>query len=355
MRHFSKKFQPACNFCCEVRPIPLPCPVARPVVLFTFPFMPVIKIVVVPVSANRVKALYYPMAVLRSNFMYRLLDCLYLFVDRRKPDCLIFCRMPRIAAAGLSLIHIFLGDEAAGSEEAKKFELPARLIAPAFASVHLDVLDSAHTEYVLGGGRGSAKSSYVSLEIINLLKENPDMNALILRKVGNTLRGSVYAQILWAIEALDLSDEFEATVSPMEITHRKTGQKILFRGADDPLKVKSVKPVHGYIGIVWFEELDQFAGDEECRSIQQSAIRGGDRAYIFKTFNPPKTKCNWANQYIQTPKDTRLVHHSDYRSVPKKWLGKTFLEEADYLRQINPSAYEHEYLGIPNGNGGRCV
>ncbi len=249
-------------------------------------------------------------------------------------------------------IRELLGDEAAGSEEAKKFELPARLIAPAFASVHLDVLDSAHTEYVLGGGRGSAKSSYVSLEVINLLKENPDMNALILRKVGNTLRGSVYAQILWAIEALDLSDEFEATVSPMEITHRKTGQKILFRGADDPLKVKSVKPVHGYIGIVWFEELDQFAGDEECRSIQQSAIRGGDRAYIFKTFNPPKTKCNWANQYIQTPKDTRLVHHSDYRSVPKKWLGKTFLEEADYLRQINPSAYEHEYLGIPNGNGG---
>ena len=225
-------------------------------------------------------------------------------------------------------VRELLGDEPMDTPTEKPFELPARLIAPAFASVHLDVLEGAHTEYVLSGGRGSAKSSFVSLEIINLIKHNPDMNALVLRKVGNTLRGSVYAQILWAIEQLDLIDEFEATVSPMEITYKPTGQQILFRGADDPLKVKSVKPRHGYIGIVWFEELDQFFGDEECRSIQQSAIRGGDDAYIFKTFNPPKTKNNWANQYVEMPKDTRLVHRSDYRSVPPSWLGKTFLERS---------------------------
>lgn len=247
-----------------------------------------------------------------------------------------------------------IGEEQKESEtvENRPFELPARLIAPAFAAVHLDVLEGAHTEYVLPGGRGSAKSSFVSLELVNLIKSNPDMNALVLRKFGNTLRGSVYAQILWAIEQLGLTDEFEATVSPMEITYKPTGQQILFRGADDPLKVKSVKPLHGYIGIVWFEELDQFHGDEECRSIQQSAIRGGDKAYIFKTFNPPKTKNNWANQYIEIPKDSRLMVHSDYRSVPAKWLGKSFLDEAEYLREINPTAYEHEYLGVPNGNGG---
>lgn len=248
--------------------------------------------------------------------------------------------------------RLFDGDEPTEQNATAAFDLPARLIAPAFAGVHLDVLDGAHTEYVLDGGRGSAKSSFISLEVINLIKNNPDMNALVLRKVGNTLRGSVFAQILWAIGALGLADEFEATVSPMEITCKATGQKILFRGADDPLKLKSVKPVHGYIGIVWFEELDQFAGDEECRSIQQSAIRGGDKAYIFKSFNPPKTKSNWANRYIEVPKDKRLVNHSDYRSVPGKWLGKTFLDEAEYLKEINPTAYEHEYLGIANGNGG---
>ena len=248
--------------------------------------------------------------------------------------------------------RLFDGDETTEQDATAPFDLPARLIAPAFAGVHLDVLDGAHTEYVLYGGRGSAKSSFISLEVISLIKNNPDMNALVLRKVGNTLRGSVFAQILWAIGALGLADEFEATVSPMEITRKATGQKILFRGADDPLKLKSVKPVHGYIGIVWFEELDQFAGDEECRSIQQSAIRGGDKAYIFKSFNPPKTKSNWVNRYIEVPKEKRLVNHSDYRSVPGKWLGKTFLDEAEYLKEINPAAYEHEYLGIPNGNGG---
>ena len=248
--------------------------------------------------------------------------------------------------------RLFDGDETTEQDATAPFDLPARLIAPAFAGVHLDVLDGAHSEYVLDGGRGSAKSSFISLEVISLIKNNPDMNALVLRKVGNTLRGSVFAQILWAIGALRLADEFEATVSPMEITRKATGQKILFRGADDPLKLKSVKPVHGYIGIVWFEELDQFAGDEECRSIQQSAIRGGDKAYIFKSFNPPKTKSNWANRYIEVPKEKRLVNHSDYRSVPAKWLGKTFLDEAEYLKEINPAAYEHEYLGIPNGNGG---
>ena len=81
-------------------------------------------------------------------------------------------------------------------------------------------------------------------------------------------------------------------------------------------------------------------------------IRGGDEAYIFKSFNPPKAKNNWANQSFETPKETRLVHSSDYRSVPAEWLGRTFLDEAEYQKEINPTAYEHEYLGIPNGNGG---
>lgn len=232
------------------------------------------------------------------------------------------------------------------------FEIPARLVSPAFFPVLLDILDRGHLEYVEEGGRGSTKSSFISLNIPTLIKNNPQMHAVCCRKVGNTLRDSVYAQICWAIEALGLSSEFECKVSPLEITYKPTGQKIYFRGADDPIKLKSIKPTFGYIGILWLEELDQFAGDEECRNIQQSVIRGGDEAYIFKSFNPPKAKNNWANKYVQQPKENRLVTHSDYLSVPAKWLGRAFLEEAEYLHGINPSAYEHEYLGIPNGNGG---
>jgi PBSX family phage terminase large subunit len=242
--------------------------------------------------------------------------------------------------------------DAAGGEESKVFEVPARLISAPFLDVHRDITERGHMEYVEKGGRGSAKSSFISLEIVSLIKNNPTIHAVCCRKVGNTLRDSVYSQIEWAIGELGLDAEFERTKNPLEITYKPTGQKIYFRGADDPIKLKSIKPQFGYIGILWMEELDQFGGDEECRNIQQSVIRGGDEAYIFKSFNPPKAKNNWANLYVEQPKENRLVTHTDYRSVPKAWLGKAFLDEAEYLQGINPTAYEHEYLGIANGNGG---
>jgi len=238
------------------------------------------------------------------------------------------------------------------AQEEDEFKIPGVLLAKEFVDLNRDISQKAHTEYVLKGGRGSTKSSFISLKIVELIKNNPHIHALCCRKVANTLRDSVQAQIQWAITALGLDDEFDSTKSPLEITYTPTGQKIFFRGTDEPKKLKSVKAPFGYIGILWFEELDQFSGDDECRNVQQSVIRGGDEAYIFKSFNPPKAKNNWANQSFETPKETRLVHSSDYRSVPAEWLGRTFLDEAEYQKEINPTAYEHEYLGIPNGNGG---
>lgn len=230
--------------------------------------------------------------------------------------------------------------------------IPATMIAPTFAPVLFDIENREHLEYVFPGGRGSTKSSFVSLQVIDRLMKNDAMHAVVMRQVGDTLRSSVYQQILWAIEALGMIDEFKSTVSPMEITRIATGQKIYFRGADDPGKLKSIKVPFGYIGVVWFEELDQFAGAESVRKIEQSVIRGGDEAYIFKSFNPPKSAQNWANQYIKIPKENRLVTESTYLTVPKQWLGKPFLEEADFLRQVNPVAYENEYMGVANGTGG---
>lgn len=230
--------------------------------------------------------------------------------------------------------------------------IPATLIAPAFSQVLFDIADHGHTEYVFPGGRGSTKSTFVGINLVDQFMKNEEMHALALRQYSNTLKDSVYAQILWAISALGLDDEFDSTKSPLEITRKSTGQKIFFRGADDPNKIKSIKPEFGYIGILWFEELDQFHGADEVRKIEQSAIRGGDIAYIFKSFNPPKSAMNWANQYIKIPKDTRLVTMSDYLTVPKKWLGKPFLEEAEFLKETNPDAYANEYLGEANGSGG---
>lgn len=230
--------------------------------------------------------------------------------------------------------------------------IPATLIAPAFQAVLLDIADGGHVEYDFPGGRGSTKSSFVSLQIIDLIMRKPDVHACAMRKIGNTLRDSCFAQIMWAIGALKLEDDFSSTISPMEITRKSTGQKIFFRGADDPLKMKSIKPKFGYLGILWFEEMDQFAGESEMRSIKQSVIRGGDEATIFCSFNPPKSANNWANDYVLTGTDKRLVTKSDYLTVPKKWLGKPFLDLAEELKEKNPRAYENEYLGVANGSGG---
>ncbi len=230
--------------------------------------------------------------------------------------------------------------------------IPASLIAPAFSPVHFDIEEHGHSEYVFPGGRGSTKSSFCGLSVIDLIMKHEEMHACILRQVGDTLRSSVYQQILWAIAALGLESEFQRTVSPLEITRKSTGQKIYFRGADDPDKIKSIKVPFGYIGIVWFEELDQFQGEEADRKIEQSVIRGGELAYKFKSFNPPKSAQNWANKYIKLPRADRLVTESTYLTVPKKWLGKPFLDDAEFLKETNPSAYENEYLGAANGTGG---
>lgn len=227
-----------------------------------------------------------------------------------------------------------------------------KLAAP-FYDLADDVYYHNHTHYNLSGGRGSMKSSTVSLLVAALLmdKRNADCNALVLRKVGNTLRDSVYAQYIWAIGELGAAKYWDAKVSPMEMVYRPTGQRILFRGADDPFKIKSIKVPHGYIAITHFEELDQFAGRNEIRTILQSTMRGGTRFWNFESYNPPISRDNWANIDSEEERPDRLCHKSTYLEAPPEWLGEQFLTEAEYLKETNEKAYQHEYLGIPVGTG----
>ncbi len=233
-----------------------------------------------------------------------------------------------------------------------QFDIPDNMIIPSFKEELADIKRHGHREYINTGGRGSTKSSFMSEALIYVLKNNRQMHALVLRQVKDTLKDSVYAQLIWAINELGLSDEVRFKVSPLEIEFKATGQKIYFRGADDPMTIKSIKPPFGFIGVVWFEELDQFHGDAAVRSIQQSAIRGGTGAYIFKSFNPPKSDINWANKYVKMPKDSMLVTHNTYLDVPPEWLGEDFIAEAEELKATNPTAYDHEYGGKANGTGG---
>lgn len=224
-----------------------------------------------------------------------------------------------------------------------------RLIASAFTGLHRKILEQGG-EYVLKGGRGSGKSSFVSVELWLTLLRHPNMHAVVLRRVGNTLRSSVFTQLQWAAGALGIEQMCRFTLSPMEAVYEPTGQKILFFGMDDPGKLKSLKVPFGYPGVLWFEELDQFE-EEQVRSTEQSVLRGQGPFYCFKSFNPPPLEQHWVNRWARTPRPGRQVHHSDYTQMPASWLGEKFLDDARFLKQENPRAYRQEYLGIPAGLG----
>ena len=236
--------------------------------------------------------------------------------------------------------------------------LPAKDIASSFSDINRDIDDRGHREYYLEGGRGSTKSSFISEKIIELIENNPRMCAVVLRKVKDTLKDSVFAQLEWAIDTLsetypNLKDHYKITKSPLEITNTKTGQVIYFRGADDYGKIKSLKtPKDMYVGITWYEEFDQFAGMMEVRKINQSLIRGGEDFIQFYSYNTPASSQHFVNIEKIVPKDSRIVHLSDYRQVPKKWLGQAFIDEANYLKEVNDKLYRNEYLGEMTGVGG---
>lgn len=225
-------------------------------------------------------------------------------------------------------------------------------IAPNFDDLLYDVMEHNHTHYMLKGGRGSTKSSFVSKVIPLLIMANSDCHAVIVRKVGQTLKGSVYNQMIWSINDLGLNGYFKVYKSPLKIVYTPTNQEIVFLGCDDPMKAKGITVPFGRIGIVWYEELDQFNGMEEIRSMTQSFIRKNGDNWVFYTFNPPKSKNNWVNEEQLIDREDRLIHHSTYLTVPSDWLGQQFIIEAEHLKNVKEEAYKHEYLGEVTGTGG---
>jgi PBSX family phage terminase large subunit len=248
--------------------------------------------------------------------------------------------------------------EAKDSEREINIVIPAKDVASSFVDINRSIDEREYREYYLEGGRGSTKSSFISEKIIELLQNNPRMCAIALRKVKDTLKDSVYAQLEWAINQLSetypfIKEEWKLTKSPLEMTNIRTGQVIYFRGADDYGKIKSLKtPQDKYMGIEWFEEFDQFNGMNEVRKINQSLIRGGEDFIQFYSYNTPASSQHFVNIEKIIPKSSRIVHLSDYRNVPIKWLGQPFIDEANFLKEINERLYNNEYLGLATGVGG---
>lgn len=231
----------------------------------------------------------------------------------------------------------------------------SKVLAPTFYPLHRAVKTGEAIHFWLPGGRGSGKSSAVSVEILLGIMEHPDANGVVLRKVGKNLKDSVYQQLLWAAGKLGVRELWEARVSPQPVMiYKPTGQKILFRGMDSPQKLRSVKTERGYVRYIWFEEADEFSGEGELRSVMQSLMRGGEKFAVFYTFNPPRSSGHWINRAAASEgcrEDARVIR-SDYREMPEEWLGEPFLAEAERLREKDPKAYAHEYLGQAVGTGG---
>lgn len=236
--------------------------------------------------------------------------------------------------------------------------MPAKNIGKAFVDLYRDIKDRKHDDYWLEGGRGSIKSSFWSQIVPEELENNPNWCAICIRKVANTLKDSVYSQLEWGMDNLSetfpfINENWVKTKSPLEMRNKKTGQMIYFRGADDPGKIKSIKPPKNmYIAIIIYEEFDQMTGMNEVRKIDQSVKRGGNEFMTFRIYNTPKSKKHFVNVEKRSPNPKRLVHKSTYLDAPVDWLGQPFFDDAELLKQNNPVAFKNEYLGEETGDGG---
>ena len=152
--------------------------------------------------------------------------------------------------------------------------------------------------------------------IILGMMSHPDANCVAIRKVAANLKDSVYNQLVWAIDMLGASEYWTARLSPLELIYKPTGQRILFRGADKPQKIKSTKVAKGYIRYVWYEELAEFDGMKSVRTINQSLLRGGEVFQVFYTYNPPESQRSWVNTAVTEAGADALVHSSTYLTAP---------------------------------------
>lgn len=207
---------------------------------------------------------------------------------------------------------------------------------------------------VCKGGRGSGKSSDIAHIFVQLLMRLP-LNGIGIRKVDNTLELSIFEQIKWAISEQGVSHLFKVNKSPMRITYLPRGNYMVFKGAQEPERIKSLKSANFPFALAWVEELAEFKTEEEVTTITNSLLRGelADGLFykFFFSYNPPKRRQSWVNKKYESsfqPSNT-FVHHSTYHDNP--FISKQFIEEALAAKERNPKRYEWEYEGKAVGSG----
>ena len=228
------------------------------------------------------------------------------------------------------------------------------LLTPKFYPLYLAWKSNKYTRLVCKGGRGSAKSTNIALILVVDLMQYP-VNTICFRKVGETLRKSVYGQIKWAIKFLGVEEYFEYKLSPLEIIYKERGNKFIFMGVDDPQKSKSIKEAQFPVARYWFEELAEFKNEDEVETVLNSIFRGKlEKGLIYKGFfsyNPPKMKHNWVNKKYNYSfiENNVFVHHSVYLDNPH--ISEEFIKEAEAVKAKDETKYKLVYMGEPIGNG----
>lgn len=228
------------------------------------------------------------------------------------------------------------------------------LLPTAFHSVWRASIAEEILNIVCKGGRGSGKSSDVGHIIVQLLMRYA-VNAVGIRKVDNTIETSIFEQMKWAINEQGVAHLFKINKSPMRITYLPLGNYMIFRGAQDPTRIKSLKSANFPFAIAWIEELAEFKTEEEITTITNSLLRGelGNGLFykFFYTYNPPKRRQSWVNKKYESsmqPSNT-FVHHSTYLDNPH--ISKQFIEEANAAKERSELRYRWEYLGEAIGSG----
>lgn len=198
---------------------------------------------------------------------------------------------------------------------------------------------------VVKGSRGSKKSVTMAYWTIINMMANPEANMLVLRRYDRTLRQSCFAVLQWVLQKLEVAQYWKVTSAPMEMTYIPTGQKILFRGLDDPLKVTSIAVTHGVLCWVWIEEAYELEAEEDFNKLEMS-IRGQVPKGLYKqftlTFNP-WSECWLKTRFFDNPDEDTLAMTTTYTC--NEWLDEADLKEFEKMRVNSPRRYRIEGLG----------
>lgn len=240
-----------------------------------------------------------------------------------------------------------------------KWTIPITDITTDFVEVYRVVHDAFDgnngiREIISKGGRGSIKSNFWSALAEETIYNDSQAHVVYSRRYKTDLRGSVYNQFMKTVIRHGKLDEWEFTTSPMMAKYKKTGQCVVFVGADKPISLKSYNLSFGYVKLLIHEECDEMAGIEQMDNIEDTFLRADTPALDIKVFNPPKSKNNFMNKYVEecTTKESTYIAHSYYYNVPVKWLGQRFFDRAKWFKENKPKYYANNYLGEVIGTGG---